>query len=194
MPASGDLLPLSVTCGARQAPASPRAAQAGFTLLEIMVTVMLLGIVILPILQIREDATNRAIRSKYMLLALHHAQELIATHGREVEQIDAFEGRFEELPEFRYELTLQDWDLATGRPEDEEDQDPFANDFGAIAPSDAEAADEEMRSDPHRVRRFSVKVYFPDSKKEDEEEHVALEGFLPRVWEENSDLLGNNNP
>jgi prepilin-type N-terminal cleavage/methylation domain-containing protein len=166
--------------------------QRGFTLLEVMVTVGLIGVVLLPILQVREQATNRAYRSKYMLLALHHGQELLAKYGRELDQVDKYEGRIEEEPSLRYEITFQDWDISTGRPEDEEDEDdPFANDFGALAPSDAVTEEEEAAiNDPHRVRRFSIKVFFPDVTDEDAEEQLTLEGFLPRMWELDRNSLG----
>ncbi|MDG2149411.1 MAG: type II secretion system protein [Planctomycetota bacterium] len=169
-------------------------AQRGFTLLEVMVTIGLIGVVLLPILTVREQATNRAYRSKYMLLALHHAQELLAEHGREIEPIDKYEGRVEEENSLRYVITFEDWDLATGRSEDEMlEEDPFANDFGAIPPSDAVAEEEEEDiNDPHRVRRFSIKVYYPDVEEVDQEQMVALEGFLPRMWERDSGFLDIN--
>jgi len=164
--------------------------QRGFTLLEVMVTIGLIGVVLLPILAVREQATNRAFRSKYMLLALHQAEELLAKHGRELEQIDKYEGRVEEHPSLRYEITFENWDLATGRPEDEElEDDPFANDFGAIPPSDAVAAEEEDIDDPHRTRRFSIKVYYPDVEIVDAEELIVLEGFLPRMWERDQGFM-----
>ena len=176
-------------------PRSAEPRQRGFTLLEVMVTVGLIGIVLLPILQVREQATNRAFRSKYMLLALHHGQELLARYGREIDQIDKYEGRVEEAPSLRYEISFQDWDLSTGRPVDEElEDDPFANDYGALPPSDAVAAEEEEDiDDPHRVRRFSIKIYFPDVDTEDKEEMVVLEGFIPRMWEKggNSQEFGD---
>lgn len=178
--------------GESRASRSTRQRQRGFTLLEVMVTIGLIGVVLLPILAVREQATNRAYRSKYMLAALHHAQELLAEHGREIEPIDKYEGRVEEEPSLRYLITFEDWDLATGRPEDEEldDNDPFGNNFGAIPPSDAVAEEEEEDiDDPHRVRRFSIKVYYPDVEEVDAEQVVVLEGFLPRMWERDSGWL-----
>ncbi len=171
-------------------PRRGRGASAGFTLLEIMMTVFLLGVVILSILGVRETATNRAFRSKNQMLALHHAQELLADHARDLDQLDRFEGRIEDATDFHYELTLEDWDLSTGRAEDDEEDDAFDDPSGALAPADAGAYEEQAIDDPHRVRRFRVKVFYPHVTEEDSEEFVLLEGFLPRMYDKDRDPLG----
>jgi len=181
-----------------QASAETRRQQ-GFTLLEIMVTVGLIGITILPILQVREEATNRAWRTAQMLRALHHAQELLAEYGREIRQMDKFESRVEEEPVFRYVITFEDWDLSTGRPEDELEDDDLLDDnpTGSIVPPDAGVLEEDVRDDPHRVRRFRIKIFWPDVndfENEDAEEELMIEGFLPRMWEEQSDTFDNPAP
>jgi len=169
-------------------PSADWRAASGFTLLEIMVTVAIFGICLLPILHVREEATNRAYRTEHMLQGLHIAQELIAEHGREIEQMKQVESRFEDDPAFRYVVTFEDWDLATGRAEDELDEEETLDDpNGPLAPADAAVPPEDVRGDPHKVRRFRIEVFWPDIETADDEESLLLEGFIPRMWEEQLD-------
>jgi len=163
-------------------PRPRHTAEGGFTLLEIMTTVGLVAVVLLPILAEREHSMNRAYRATYMLRALHHAEEILAERARDHEQADLAQGWVEEDEAFRYEFTVKNYDLSTGRDEDEEDE----NDFGPNAPVDAgrnEPDEAEDRDDPHKVRRFKIQVYWPGLDDEEEEESIVLEGYLPRIWE-----------
>jgi prepilin-type N-terminal cleavage/methylation domain-containing protein len=171
-----------------------RRRQAGFTLLEVMATVGLVGLVLLPILQVREQASHRAYQTSHMMRGLNYAQTLLSQQTRSLDELDEWEGRIEDEPAFRYVVTLEDWDLATGRSESEGDEDDLFNDpSGAIPPSDAATTLEDLTDDPHLVRRFHIEVFWPslDAGDAEAEDSVVLEGFLPRIWEE-EDTLGFN--
>ena len=188
MPASADPHPPG-----RAPRGAVAAGQGGFTLLEIMVTVAILGLAILPMLHVREKAANRAYRTTHLMRGLHHAEELVARYGREKDQIPQFEGVVEEEPQFRYLMTFENWDLASGRSEDELEEDAEDEDSGIIRPPDAGTVEEDPRGDPHKVRRYRIEVFWPNIEEEDAEESVVLEGFLPRIWEEPVASLGDSN-
>ena len=174
--------------------------QAGFTLLEIMVVVGLLGMVILPILGVREQSSQRAYRSAHMSTALNYAEQLLADAMVMTQERDEYGGPIDGDPEYSYVLTLREFDLSTGLHLDEEADDALYQDDPdaalAYQPSDADTVPEEEdeeRTNPHRVRRFSIEVFWPrwdaPEGEEDEEslDSVILEGFLPRYWEDEED-------
>jgi len=168
--------------------AETRRAQSGFLLLEVMVTVALIGGLLLPILLVRESAQNRAYHSGHLMRAMQYAEILLASAMREPTPAAAQEGYVEDDRAFRYELLIEDWDLATGRSEEENEEDERNEEFGSVsagAPLDAGIGglEEDEREDPHKVRRFEIQVFWPGLEL-DEEDSVMLEGFLPRVWEE----------
>jgi hypothetical protein len=140
----------------------------------------------LPILLVREQATARAHRAKNQLEALHHAETLLAERTRDVRPVDNEEGVVEDDPYFRYQLTLENFDLSTGRSEQEDEdwQQEQESMFGGNVPPDAGVIDEEDRDNPHLVRRFELHILWPDEEKDDVERELVLEGFLPRVWKE----------
>lgn len=158
----------------------------GFTLLEIMVTLALVGLLIVPLLTVRETAAHIAFRSTHLMKALAFGQELLAERMTDPEIIKDQIGFIEDNPAFRYELSIENFDLATGRVE-EEDIDPN-NPYSInspFAPSDAgvpPTPDEDELNDPNLVRRVKLTIFFP-SLDDDEEEKVVLEGYIPRATE-----------
>lgn len=175
------------------------AAQRGFTLLEIMCVVGLLGVVILPILGVREQSSQRAYRSSHMIVALNYAEQILADAMVMTDERDELVGQIEDDPQYTYTLTLKEFDLSTGMHQDEDLDDEFYQDDSdaalAYQPGDSgttpEEEDEE-RDNPHRVRRFSIEVRWPKWSVPDGEDEqsdaafdsVLLEGFLPRYWED----------
>ena len=163
---------------------SARHAERGFTLLEIMATVGLVGIVLLPILMSIEYADNRTYRATHMLRATSYAQEIVADLVRESRAIEGEQGVIEDDPAFRYELDVEDFNLATGRADGEEDDDDLFGDRDrSLVPADAGTGEGVDKNDPYLVRRYQITVYWPSFVDENEEQ-ITLEGFLPRVWEE----------
>ena len=65
---------------------SRRERCAGFTLLELMVTLAIIGGLMLPLLEAREGSDNKAFRAVHMLRALDYAQNELAT--RMLERIE----------------------------------------------------------------------------------------------------------
>lgn len=162
-----------------------QASQAGFTLLEIMATVGLVALVLLPILTVRESATNKAWRASQMLQAVQHAEQLLARRARDVDPVDQEQGLIDEDPFYRYELTLENYDLATGlSEEEEEEQEQREDSIFADPPPDAGMLEEDDRDDPHKVRRFAIKILWPGIEEEQQDSELVLEGYIPRIWKD----------
>jgi prepilin-type N-terminal cleavage/methylation domain-containing protein len=168
----------------------------GFTLIEVMVTLALVALAILPLLELRQRASNMAFRSGHMLQAMTYAQQLLADRATDPELVKDRQGVIEEDPVYRYEITVENFDLSTGRVENQSDVDNAANggtnftNQSAFAPSDAGAppADTSDENDAYKVRRVKVTVYYP-ALEGDTEEKVELEGFTPRAIDPDADTL-----
>ena len=175
----------------------PHGDRAGFTLLELMLTLTLVGIAIVPMLQAREGAENRAYRTVHMLAALDYAQAELAE--RVLERI----ARDEEIHvrdqfsdgAYTYELLVERFDLASGRPETDEDEnetgrftEEFVSRFG-----DASLPEEEDEDDPYLVRHYRLAVTYPDASQKGSDT-LVLEGFWPLVQARAGDvgLLGGS--
>jgi prepilin-type N-terminal cleavage/methylation domain-containing protein len=164
-------------------------ARAGFTLLEILVTLAVVSLAIVSLLGVRDASWNMAYRSGHMMRAASYAEELLAQHLINPETLDEYQGVVEDDPIYRYELTIEDYDLSTGRVEEPEDQDGFsqASNFSstsAFTPPDAYTPeDDEAADDPYRVRRFRVRISYPSLSGDGDDEYV-LEGYAPRATEQ----------
>jgi prepilin-type N-terminal cleavage/methylation domain-containing protein len=175
--------------------ADNRRRRSGFTLLEIMVTVALVGICILPLLEVRESSSQMAYRSGHQLHALAYAERLLEERLLDPDEVKEEIGVIEEDPTYSWVLTLEDYDLSTGRViEEDEEQQGFSQSsnfsqtsgFTAGAPGDAVLPDEDEVADEdsqHRVRRFKLAVRWP-SLSGDAPDELLLEGFLPVAREE----------
>ncbi|MHC5211740.1 MAG: type II secretion system protein [Planctomycetota bacterium] len=170
---------------------SARAAAAncaGFTLLEVMVTLAVVVTAIVPMLFARDKAWNIALRTSNMMKAATYAEEILADHLLDPDDRKEWPGVYENDPMFRYEITLETYDLSTGRVESDGTQDGYASESGfssssAFAPPDALDAptktSTEDPDDPHRVRRYRVVITFPGYEDEESEEEFVLEGYAP---------------
>ncbi len=170
-----------------------RSAVAGFTLLEIMVTVGLVGVCILPLLEVREQASVMAYKSGHLLRALTYGQRILSERLLDPDAAKDEMGVVEEDAVYSYVITLEDYDLSTGRVVDEDDEDGFSQStgfsttsaFGSGVPQDAAPGPEDVsaKDSQHRVRRIKLTVSWPAFEGEARDE-LMLEGFLPVVHEE----------
>lgn len=182
-------MPISAEGPSRSAP-----AMRGFTLLEIMASVFIIGIIILPFLTTREEAQARAYRSQRMIEAANHGREFVARRMRDIVSVREERGVLEEDPTFRYEFTLENFDLSTGYGEDEENaDDPYAEYPGPLPP-DAQLGDEEEERTPYKVRRYVLVLTWDGYAEESEEERFVLEGYLPRIWDPDTSTVETQDP
>jgi prepilin-type N-terminal cleavage/methylation domain-containing protein len=174
-------------------PRPPRAACAGFTLLEVMVTLAIVVGTIVPLLFIRDAAWNMALRTSNMMRATTYAEELLAEHLLDPDDRKEWPGVVEDDPVFRYEITIETYDLSTGRVESEEQQGFGENSnfssTSAFVPKDAleappTGAEEAELDNPHRCRRYRIVIHFPGYGEDEEELEYVLEGYAPVAREE----------
>jgi len=164
---------------------------AGFTLLEVLVTLAIVASAIVPLLVVRDATWNIAYRSGHMLKAAAYAEAILAEHMTDPDDLREHKGFVEEDPAFHYELTIEGYDLSTGRVDEPEDEDAISttsnfSSQSAFTPSDAAAAPEEqldLYKDPQHVRRFRLRVLYPGLD-EDREGQYLLEGYLPMARKE----------
>jgi len=175
-------------CADRQKAA--RAA-SGFTLLEIMVCVAVVGLCILPLLEVREQSSRMAYKSGHMLLALSYGDKILSERMLDPDKAKDETGVIEEDPAFGYTLTVEDYDLSTGRVvEEKDDANAFStttnfsttSQFTTGMPQDAVPGPDDVAAadTQHRVRRVKISITWPALEGEEREE-LLLEGFLPRV-------------
>jgi len=165
-----------------------------------MVTLALVALTILPLLELRQQASNMAFRSGHMLQAMTYAQQLLAERATDPELVKERQGVVEEDPVYRYEITIENFDLSTGRVEDESDADNIAaggtnfSSESAFVPKDAgvNEADTSDENQAYKVRRVKVTVYYP-SLEGDTEGKLELEGFTPRAIDPDADSLLKGN-
>ncbi len=172
-----------------------RAAPSGFTLIEVMVTLALVALTLLPLLELRQLASNMAFRSGHMLQAMTYAQQLLADRITDPETLKEREGVIEDDTVYRYEISIENFDLSTGRTEDEDqahDNASGSTNFStesAFAPSDSGTnVAETDENQAYKVRRVKVTIFYPSLEGESEEQ-LSLEGFVPRAVDPEADSL-----
>lgn len=172
----------------------------GFTLLEIMATVAIVGLASAYILTAREGAAGHAFRSYHLMEAIRLAEYEMAEWALNPDEVESLQGSFQLDGEvvgagiYAYELTVERFDLSTGRPVEDEDSDGdgFADDeedvaamFGDATPG---ASGDDDEDDPYVVRRLTMRVFYPNPVAEEPEE-IVLERYLPVVEEPEDDDL-----
>jgi prepilin-type N-terminal cleavage/methylation domain-containing protein len=178
----------------RRIDARPLArSESGFTLLEIMATVALVGICILPMLEMRERASQLAYKSGHMLRALAYGERILTDRMLNPARVKDEAGLVEEDPAYEYKLTVEVYDLSTGRVVEEKDASSdfstttsfsTTSSFTTGAPGDAGPPGDETKEDiAHQVRRVKVTISWPSLQGE-QPEQLVLEGFLPLVEEQ----------
>jgi prepilin-type N-terminal cleavage/methylation domain-containing protein len=182
--------------------ASRHRTERGFTLLEIMVTVALVGVCILPLLETRQKASDLAYKSGHMLRALTYGQRMLTDRMLLSQRVKDETGLIEEDPAYEYQITVEVYDLSTGRVVEEKDdastfsttsQFSTTSKFTNGQPADAGPETDDAEKDKaHQVRRVKVTISWP-SLEGDQPEHLVLEGFLP-LTDDQLEPQDPNNP
>ncbi len=159
-----------------------RRGSLGFTLLEIMVTVALVGVTIGFVLTIREQISNHAFRATRMMEAMRLGELLLADWAMNPDTLDDFSGTFEDYdPDagdaFHWNMTVEEFDLSTGRAVEEDDEYDGSE---AFLPPDAATVEEDPADDPYTVRRIKLTIYYPRPDA-DEPAEMVLERYMPMV-------------
>ncbi len=184
----------------RVPPRVPVRDAAGFTLIEIMCALAIFALLILPMLAVRQTASNMAFRSGHMLTALGYAERVLAERMTNPDRVRQLQGVVEDDPDYHWELTLEDYDLSTGRVDEPEESGSgftqgtnFSTVSGfASVPPDAGTPEGEdpMEIAAYKVRRYKVTMFYPSLAGESEDK-LLLEGYIPRATEaEPGSLLG----
>ncbi len=186
-PGAHPATPLGPTPGRPGAdPSRPGPAQAGFTLLEVMFALLVVGWASAQILQAREVSSNLAFKAGKQIQALQYAEQILARSMLSTDTWNEYESVIEDDPVYRYTLTVEEFNLSTGRASDEDDELNVSGGFGefetAFVPGDA-ATNEEPEFDPHAVRRFKIVMHYP-SLLGDQDEELTLETFIPAILDE----------
>lgn len=158
-----------------------------------MATVAVVGICILPMLEMRERASQLAYKSGHMLRALAYGERILTDRMLDPQRVKDEAGLIEEDTAFEYKLTVEVYDLSTGRVvEEKDDSSDFSTNtnfattsgFTTGAPGDAGPVTDETKEDiAHQVRRVKVTISWPSLQGETPDE-LVLEGFLPLVEEQ----------
>ena len=185
---------MSISADRRRTAAEDRRAASGFTLLEIMVCVAVVGLCILPLLEVREQSSRMAYKSGHMLRALSYGDKILTDRMLDPDKAKDETGVIEDDPAYGYTLTVEDYDLSTGRVVEEQDDDQAfsqatsfstTSSFTTGVPQDAAPGPEDVAAadTQHRVRRVKLSISWPSHEGEQRDE-LLLEGFLPRVLDE----------
>ena len=162
-----------------------RAATAGFTLLEIMVSMLIVGFLALNFLTIQGHASDKAYVSERALTAMRYIDEIIAAHMLDPDLHDEAPFVVEDDPLFVYTLTVEEFDLATGRKEEDEDTelaDGFTTEFVSGFNNDYGGEEDDEEDQPHMVRRIHIVMEYPGLG--EDPARLEVETFIPRVTEE----------
>lgn len=167
------------------------SSRQGFTLLEIMVSVAVLGLSIVPLLLLREVSFNKAVNTKAMRTAQELAKRTLSMIALEVRG-GTGDGSYEDWPQYRYEYTVTLYDFSAGMEADleEEMNDNFdRSDY----PEDSIYLDEDSEEEigPMVMRHVELTVFFPSlewgGEEDDEggmEEEYIVDTYMPPLLTE----------
>jgi prepilin-type N-terminal cleavage/methylation domain-containing protein len=171
-----------------------RPGTRGFTLLEVMVSVAILAIAVVPMLLTRERCYDMAYDTKIQRMLQDLAQQKLADIALTV--IDGDEaGEIEGAPGFSYSYEVTIYDFQSGldsEEEDEEERDSRLDTFNA--PGDAVFADNDFdQVHDLMARHVILKIYAPDEGDGKMEEYV-IDTYLPLLMtEEQFKRYGSDN-
>lgn len=164
---------------------SKKSKPRGFTLLEVMVSVAVLAIGIVPILFLRENSYMKAMNTKAQRIAQQLAQQLISEIALEV-RVDEGSGEFEGWSDFHYEYTVTLYDFGSSMGNEDyfgDDGDPyFDKNF-----NDNVYLDEELQEfGPMMMRHLELIITYPTYVGEDagEESEYIIDTYIPALMTE----------
>lgn len=169
-------------------------SEHAFTLLEIMLTIAVVGVALVPILLVREQSRRQSYQARNANIARTLARELISEiefHG-----LDPQASQIEGYPGFEYEYEIEQIDLVSGEEEGEDDRnDQYNQDSSSSAvfsgPGDAIFPEEQEQQDAYLVRRVKLTIRYPNLKTNagDEPNQLVIETILPALPEEEEVFL-----
>src|SRR5215204_3681488 len=143
----------------------------GFTLLEILVTLAIIGVWIFPLIALREGAVNQLIESRNSDWARALARELLTE--LEFHELDRYAGPVDGYPGFEFQIEVQEVDLVTGEGDPEAEQREkdkkdkrldSANDDpdSRFRPSDSVIPEDEKQELVYPVRKVKLTLTYPN--------------------------------
>ncbi len=146
-----------------------------FTLLEVMVSVAVLALAVVPMLLTREYCYDSATETKILCLQQELAKRQLSYIALNVIRGEGA-GDFEDYPDFTYEYEVTIYDFQAGLEEDEENDDGA---FNTTAPGDAVYVDNDLDNvGSHMARHIILRVYAPDQDDGQEAEYV-IDTYVP---------------
>jgi len=163
-------------------PRCSRRRTGGFTLLEVMVSVSILALAVVPMLLTRERCYDMALSNKVARTLKELAQQQLAYISLNVIRGESA-GEVEGAPGFRYEYDVTIYDFGSGLEEDEEEDNESRLDT-TNAPRDAVYSDEDVDAvGPLMARHVVLKVFAPEGIDENIEEFL-IDTYLPLLMTE----------
>lgn len=166
-------------------------SERGFTLLEILVTLMIVGLAVFGVLVIREQSINEYFEARNANIARTLASEMITE--LEFHELESRGGPIDGLPGFEFSIDVEEIDLVTGEgdPEAEKrEQDKRAKRSGdydpdtRFNPSDSVKPDDELQEFVYPVRKVKLTLLYPNLNVEAQEPRkLVVETILPPLPE-----------
>jgi prepilin-type N-terminal cleavage/methylation domain-containing protein len=152
--------------------------KGGFTLLEIMVSVAILAMAIVPLLLIRERSYTCALYSHSLRKAQEFAQLQLGKIALEVRTGEG-SGSFEGWENYTFEYKVSLYDFGGGMLAGDEDYDPFGENTG---PGDSVfPEDDEETFGPMVMRHVELTIFFPSVREEEEDliNEYVIDTYIP---------------
>jgi len=171
----------STTANSKARGASPAA---GFTLLEVMVSVAILAVAIVPMLYLREVSFHKAMATKALRAAQQLAQDKLSEIALEVRSGEG-SGAFEGWDDFRFDYTVTLYDFSSGFGDEELDEAFDLEDRSN--PSDGLFRDDELKEiGPMMMRHVELTVTYSVNLGDDggEENEYVIDTYMPALLTE----------
>lgn len=160
-------------------------ADRGFTLLEIMVTLAIVGGAMVLVLGQRENALIASYQARNANIARSMARELLSE--LEFHELTSNTGSSDKYPGFEYDIEIEEQDLLTGKEDD--DKDPNNDNSGSRFSdksrfSDAVDAAEEEEEEEFPVRRVKLTIHYPNVRRQangDDRLNLVVETIFPAL-------------
>lgn len=178
----------------------PVSSSRGFTLLEVMATLAIIGGVMVIVLESRESALSNFYVARNANIARSLARELMSELS--FKEPDDLRGGFDGYEGFEFEIEITREDLVSGETDEESDNDPYStgrdwkerdkgtgssgsSNSGGFTPADSLIPDDEEQPE-YPVRRIKVTVFYPNLRGGDDADplKLVLETIMPPLPDE----------